>query len=231
MKILLKSAALAAIMFAASPQFALAAPATPSIVPGIGIANLEGIKVNSNAFRTAASQRPTTYKATYDAATARATQIQAQIKPLADKFEADRKLANPNRVALEQTYAQIQQLQQAGQQEINRMLMPATLSEAYVDEQILDKMQKAVEQAIAKRNITLLVTPDQVIFANPAYDMSKSILDELNVLLPAAALVPPAGWEPRQVREAKAQQAAQQAPAAGAPAAPARPAGPQPDGR
>jgi hypothetical protein len=63
-----------------------------------------------------------------------------------------------------------------------------------------------------------------------AYDLTDEIVAELNALLPTAQLVPPQGWEPREIREARAQQAAQQAgnrPAA----APAAPAGPQPEGR
>ena len=65
------------------------APAGP-IAQGIGIANLEAVLVNSSAYKTAQTQRPVTYKATYDAAEARRAQIAAQIKPLVDKFNADR---------------------------------------------------------------------------------------------------------------------------------------------
>ena len=55
-----------------------------------------------------------------------------------------------------------------------------------------------------------------------------AILTKLNALIPAAQLVPPVGWQPRDVRD---QQAAQQGQAA--PAAPAAPAGtpPKPSGR
>ena len=81
------------------------------------------------------------------------------------------------------------------------------------------------------------MTPESVIYADAAYNMNTAVLEELNTLIPNAQLVPPAGWEPRQVREQRAQQQGGQpaaatpaAPRAATPAAP-RPAGPQPDGR
>jgi hypothetical protein len=86
---------------------------------------------------------------------------------------------------------------------------------------------------MTKNRVSLLLQPGAVIARANAYDLTDEIVTELNALLPTAQLVPPQGWEPREVREARAQQAAQQAgnrPAAAAPA-PAAPAGPQPEGR
>jgi Skp family chaperone for outer membrane proteins len=236
MKTILKSALAAGLMLgtASFPAFVPTAMAAGPIVPGLGIANLDAIRVNSNAYKSAAQQRQTTYKAQIDQANARAQQIQAQLKPLADKFEADRRAAKPNQAALQQQVAQIQQLQQAGQEEVNRILAPVAMSEAYVDEQIAEKLGTAVQNALNKRKISILLRPDGLIHADNAYNMNQPILDELNVLLPSAQIVPPQGWEPREVREARARQGGQQpaaaAPAA-APAAPAQPAGPPPQGR
>jgi Skp family chaperone for outer membrane proteins len=234
MKTIFKSVAAAGLLLGtvSLPAFVAPAMAAGPIVPGLGVANLEAVRANSNAFKTAAQQRQTTYKAQIDQANARAQQIQAQLKPLADKFEADRRAAKPNEAALQQQLAQLQQLQQSGQQEVNRILAPVAMSEAYVDEQIVDKLNTAVQNAITKRKISILLRPDALIFADNGYNMNQPILDELNVLLPSAQIVPPAGWEPREVRE---QRAAQQRPQGGQPAAPAAapaaPAGPQPEGR
>lgn len=230
MKTLFKAAMVASLLIgtALPAQAQQRTAAAGPIVPGLGVANLDAVRANSNAFKTAQQQRPTTYKAQIDQANSRATQLQAQLKPLADKFDADRRAANPNQAALQQQYGQIQQLQQSGQDEINRIMQPVALSEAYVVEQINDKLGQAIKQAIAKRKISLLITPDSIIDADNAYNMNQPILDELNVLLPSAQLVPPAGWEPREVREQKAAAAARQQ---GGAAAPAQPAGPQPQGR
>ena len=231
----------AGMLLALSVQPALAAKKEPApapaagtpVVAGIGVANIDAIKVNSNANKVAQSQRPTTYKPQIDQANARAVSIQAQLKPLAEKFDRDRAAATPNNALLQQQYAQIQQLQKAGEQEINRILQPVAYSEAYVEEQINEQLEKAINQASAKKHIGLIITPESVLYADAGYNMNQAVLDELNALIPNAQLVPPPGWEPRQVREQRAQQQGAQpaaAPRAAAPVAP-RPAGPQPDGR
>ncbi|HQV02894.1 MULTISPECIES: OmpH family outer membrane protein [unclassified Novosphingobium] len=212
-----------------------AAPSGP-IVPGLGVANLDAAVANSNAYQVAAQQRQVTYKATYDQAQARATQIDAELKALVDKFNADKTAKKPDAI-LQQDYQAIQQRQERGKQELQQILMPVMMSEAYVNEQITEKLDAAVQGAMAKKGVTILLQPDTVIARANAYELTPAIIGELNTMLPTANLVPPQGWVPRQVRE---QQAAQQqqgrpaaAPAAGAPGtAPApRPAGPQPDGR
>ncbi|MFM5949027.1 MAG: OmpH family outer membrane protein [Novosphingobium sp.] len=223
----------------AAPAPAASAPVAPStgpIVPGLGVANLDAAVANSNAYQVAAQQRQVTYKATYDQAQTRANQIDAELKALVEKFNADKAAKKPDAI-LQQDYQAIQQRQERGKQELQQILMPVMLSEAYVTEQITDKLDPAVQGAMTKKGVTILLQPDTVIARANAYELTPAIIAELNLLLPSANLVPPQGWVPRQVREQ--QQAAQQqgrpaaAPAAGTPAAaPApRPAGPQPDGR
>ncbi len=222
MKTLLKSALFAGIAVIAAPQLAVAAtpaataPAGP-ILAGLAVVNLDAVRANSNAFKTAQAQRPVTYKAQFDAAEARRAQIEAQMQPLIAKFNADRAVPAPNAASLQQQGQTIQTIQESGQQELQRMLQPVALSEAYVDEQITDKLSAAVRTAMNKQRVTILLTPENVVSADNAYNLNQAVLTELNLLIPSAALVPPAGWVPRQVRE---QQAAQQG---GAPAAPAAP--------
>jgi Skp family chaperone for outer membrane proteins len=235
MNIKIKSAMLGAVALAAaplviSPAFAQARAAATSsgapIVPGLAVANIEAVVVNSNAFKTAAEQRKTTYKATYDAAEARGKQLNAQIQPMITKLQTDSQAATPNQAALQQQYARIQQLQESGNQELQRILQPVALSEAYVNEQINEKLEAAIQAAMNKQKVSVVLNPQSVVAAAAAYNLNQAILAELNTALPSAQLVPPAGWEPREVREAKAAQAQAQ----GA-AAPGQPAGPQPTGR
>jgi len=235
MKHIVKSAIAASLMLGTGLSFAITQPAmaqaSGTVVPGLAIANLDAVVANANAFRTAETQRQTTYKAQIDQATARSNALNAQLKPLADKFNADRQGGKVGQAALEQQAASIQQLQQSGQAELQRMLQPVALSRAYVQEQIDDKMDQAVKNAMGKKKISLLLSPQSVLAVNNnAYNLNQDILTELNMLLPSAQIVPPAGWLPREVREQQAQQAGQQAPAAAAPAAPAR-SGTQPSGR
>jgi Skp family chaperone for outer membrane proteins len=211
----LKSAVFAALLLGGST--AAFAQDTGPVIPGVAVVNLDAVVANSNAFKTGQQQRPVTYKATIDQAQARKTQIEAQLQPLAAKFEKDRAAPGANQAALQQEVQTIQGIQQSGQQEIQRILQPVAYSEAYVNEQIEAKLDDAVKAAMAKKKISLLLTPQAVVAANnAAYNLNQDVLDAINVSIPSATLQPPAGWEPREVREQRAQQQG------GQPAAPAR---------
>jgi len=251
MKLIRNSALVAVSLVALSAQPALAqkkndkeaapvAAAAPAsnTVQGIAVANLQAALANTDAFRVAQQQRPVTYKSQYDQAQARGNALEAQIKPMIDRFNAARQgTMTPALQTQLQTQARaIQDLQEKGKQEIQQILLPVALSEAFVNEQIEEKLDQAVQKAMEKSKVTLLLQPGAVLARANAYDLTDEIVTELNTLLPTAQLVPPQGWEPREIREARAQQAAQQAPrpaaaAAPAAAAPAKPAGPQPEGR
>jgi Skp family chaperone for outer membrane proteins len=230
MKNIVKTAIAASLLLgtaAAQPAFA---QATGTVVPGLAIANLDAVIANANAYKTAETQRQTTYKAQIDQAQSRGNALNAQLKPLADKFNADRQGGKATQASLEQQANSIQQLQESGQAELQRILQPVALSRAYVQEQVEDKLDQAVKNAMGKKKVSLLLSPQAVLAVNNnAYNLNQDILAELNTLLPSAQLVPPAGWLPRQAREQQAQQGGQ-APAAAAPAAAATPAR-QPTGR
>ena len=238
-----------AMALACQPAFAQAArkpapapvsaPRSGPIVPGVGVADLQAAMAKSNAYRVAQTNRQNTYRPTVDAAQARARQIDAQLKPLIDQFNADRAAKKPEAV-LQGQLTQIQTIQAQGEAEIKTMLVPIELSEAYVREQIADKMGQAVNNVMSKRGITLLLGPDAVILASQNYDVTDAVVAELNLLVPSVQVVPPAGWVPRAQREAQAQQQQGQPqpaavpaakPAGTAPAPAPRPAGPQPEGR
>ena len=231
MNIKLSAALLAGVMAAVTAQPSIAQTATASsgpVVPGLAIADFEAVIASTTANRTAATQRQTTYKSQIDAYEARRKALAAQIQPLATKFENDSKAANPNQASLQQQANTLRQLQEAGQQELNTLAQPIAYSQAYVAEQIEAKLDEAVKAAMAKKRISIVLTPQAIVAVNNnAYNLNPEILAELNRLIPTAQVVPPAGWEPRQLREARAQQAQAQ----GGAAAPAQPAGPQPTGR
>lgn len=242
-KIMLSAlAASAALVFA--PQAAMAAKekdkvvdsANGPIVPGLGVANVEAAVAGSAAVRTAQQQRPVTYKPQLDQYQARGQAVQAQLKPLYEKIERDSQAPAAKTPAgqqgLQQQAAMIQQIEQNAQRELNEILRPVAYSEAYVVESVEEKLTEAVQKAMVRRKITLVLQPGALVARANAYDLTKDIVAELDALVPNVSVVPPQGWEPRQLREARAAQAAQQA-GAQAPAAPApvAPAGPQPEGR
>jgi Skp family chaperone for outer membrane proteins len=228
---LLTSAALGAALVIggtmASVIPAMAAPAAATAGSDIAYANPDGVIQASNAFRVANQQRATTYKAQFDQYEKRRGELEAQMQGLQQAFEKARTAPNPNQAALQQQAQQLQALQQSAQAELQQITQPIVYSQAYVQEQISEKLPAAVNAAMTKRGIKLLLNQEAVILESPSYNLNPSIVAELNTLIPSAQIVPPAGWEPRQVREARAQQ---QGGAAAAPAA-ARPTTAQPSGR
>ncbi|MDE2403349.1 MAG: OmpH family outer membrane protein [Sphingomonadales bacterium] len=209
-------AGVSAPALAAKPAPAAPAPAAAAGtvgVNGIAVANIEGVIANSAAFKTAQTQRPVTYKAQIDQAEARRKAIGAQLQPLIDKFKKDQAAGATGAVLQPQAQA-IQQIQESGNQELQKIVEPVALSEAYVQEQINDKLGAAIQAAMTKNGVTLLLNPQSVLAVGKSYDLSMAILNELNAALPTAQLVPPAGWLPREQREQQAQQAAQRGNAA-----------------
>jgi Skp family chaperone for outer membrane proteins len=183
------------------------------------VVNPQAVIVNSTAFRTAQQQRPVTYKPQIDQATARREAIAAQLQPLYEKLQADSQAPNAaqNQAALQQQYAQIQQIEGTGERELNQILAPVQLSVAYVEEQLTDQLPAAIQAAATKKNVSLVLSPEGVLYGAAPYNMNQDVLAELNTLLPTAQLVPPQGWLPREMREqqeAQAQAAAAQQPAA-----------------
>lgn len=218
MKILLKPALAIGLAAAAAAPLAIA-PAAAQDARSVGVVSLPAVIANSNAFKVAESQRPVTYKPQLDQAETRRAAIAAQLQPLVTKFNTDRAAANPNQQSLQTQAAQIQQIEQNGQRELQQILAPVALSRAFVTEQLEDKLDEAVQNAAKKKGVTLILdaSQGQVIFASAERNMTQDVLNELNTLIPNATLVPPTGWMPREIREQQAAAAAAQ----GAPAAPA----------
>ncbi|MBU3991879.1 MAG: OmpH family outer membrane protein [Alphaproteobacteria bacterium] len=200
------------VALAAALAMSVSYPAVPAMAAAaqeIAYANPEGVVQNSNAVKTANQQRPVTYKAQYDRTEARRKELAAQLQAMQAKFEKDRADPKANQAALQQQYQAMQQIQESGTAELQQIMQPVAYSQAYVQEQVADKLPAAVTAAMTKRGVKLLLSQESVILESPTYNLSPTILAELNALVPTAQLVPPAGWEPRQVREARAQQAAQ----------------------
>ena len=191
----------------------LAATGAVAQVGGIAITDPSAAVRNSAAYTAARSQIETTYKAQLDQAQARSQAIDAELRPLVTQFQTAQSAPNPNTAALQTQYQAIQAKQQAGQAEIQRITLPAQRAEAYTLEQIQARLPEAVGNVVKAKNVTLLVNPQQVIFAQPAADITPAITTELNRLVPTVGITPPAGWQPGQQGQA-AGAAAGAAPAA-----------------
>lgn len=232
---------------AATAPAAAAQSATPrgQLAPGIAIADLDAAIASSNAYRSGVQQAQQYYKPTIDAAQAKLDQYNAQLKVKVDQLKADAAAKKPDAV-LQQEYADIKKMESQRDEEVNQLIQPYVFAESYIREQIESKIGQAVQNAAAKRGFTILLRPETVYIAAPAYDVTAAIVQELNTLLPSVQIVPPAGWVPREMRQQQQQQQGQpqatQPAASAVPPRPAttapittqpapRPAGPQPEGR
>lgn len=208
---------------AAVAAFSLTAIATPAFaqaVPGLGVADLQDAVRRSNAFTTATTQIQTTYKAQIDQANARRTALQAELTPLVTAFQTAQRAPNANQAALQTQYQTIQQREQAAQTELNRILAPVQLAQAYVTEQVASRLEGAVDRVMTKRRLSVILPPDATVKSLPAAQVTNDIIAELNTAVPSVQITPPAGWQPGRQGAAAAP-----APAAATPARPTQPQG------
>lgn len=230
MKLRLVSAALVAgLSFAAAPV-AFAQTAGGVVASGIGVSNSQAVVFSSNAYKAAVQQLTVTYKPQFDQFKARKVALKAQLGPLVEKFKADRAAPKPDNAALQAEYAQIQQIQQTGQQELEQIIEPVNLARQYAVEQISEKLDSATQAAMTKRHVTLVLDAQSVVKADQAYNINQDILDQINLIVPSVSVTPPAGWLPREQRERAAQEQAAAAAEAAEEGA-AAPAKKQPQGR
>ncbi|WP_294266714.1 OmpH family outer membrane protein [uncultured Sphingomonas sp.] len=204
--------------FLIAAALAPVAIATPSLaqVNGIAVANPEGAVLESNAWKTAISQIQTTYKTQLDQAQSRQTAVQNELRPLVDAFQKARSAPNANEAALRTQANTIQQKEQAANAELQRLTQPVQRARAYAAEQIGAQLQAAVNAAMSKKKVTLLLRPEAAVQTQPSADITTDVTAELNRLVPNVSITPPANWQPG------GQQGAAAAPAAAA--TPARPA-------
>ena len=239
MKALLKPALAAGIAFASLTAPAVLAPVAAQGVQDIGVVNLEAVVANSTAYQGAQQQRQTTYQSQIEQANTRRQALSQELQPLAEQLQTASQAANADQQALQQQALQLRQREEAAQRELQQILAPVALSQAYVEEQINDQLGAAIESAARAQSVSLVITPDVILYADNALNMNQPVLDELNRLLPSAQVTPPEGWVPRAMRE---QQEASAQGAAAAPvadvaapiadvAAPAAPPAEQPQGR
>ncbi|MBB5687321.1 OmpH family outer membrane protein [Sphingobium boeckii] len=219
MKTIYKAAALAALTIPAS----VAMVSTASAQSNAGVFDTERAVATSKAYTDAMKLIATTYKPNIDQANAKATEINTRLKPMQDALVAASKVPNANAATLRTQQEAYQKAAQAGQQEVDKLREPIDLATAYVGEQIMDKLEPALDKVMAAKKVAIVLVPQATVKAAPASDLTPDVVTELNASVPSVGVVPPQGWLPAQVRaqiaEQQRRQGAQAAPA------PAKPAG------
>ena len=195
MKTIYKAAALAL-----APMTAIALTAVPAAAQtksALAVVDLEEAVAKSTAYTTAISQMQTTYKPQLDQVNTRRTAIEADLKTKNEALQAAYKAAgNKPTPAIETQYQQLQQAQQAGQAELQRLTQPVALARAYVEEQIVAKLDDALKAATAKTKAEIVFKKGATESFAAGADITPQVITELNALVPSVGITPPAGWQP-----------------------------------
>lgn len=206
---ILKAAAFALALptatLAAAPAFAQAT--------SIGVVNIDQAVQQSTAWTTAMTQMQTTYAAQIAAVNTRRTAIQAELQPLVTAFQTAQQQPNPNQQALQTQLQQIQTREQAAQQELGRIGQPVALARAYVEEQIVSRLDAAIRAAMTAKRVQMVIRPEAAVSFQPTADITADVTAELNRAVPSVQITPPAGWQPggqQQQGQAPAAQPQQQ---------------------
>lgn len=195
MKTMFKAAALAL-----APMTAIALTAMPAVAQtktGLAVVDLEEAVAKSAAYTTAISQMQTTYKPQIDALNTRRTAIETDLKTKGDALQAALKAAgNKPTPAIETQYQQYQQTQQTAQAELQRMGQPIAIARAYVEEQLVAKLNDALKAATAKTKSEIVFKKAATESFGAGADITAAVTTELNALVPSVSITPPAGWQP-----------------------------------
>ena len=171
-----------------------ATPVAAQVSGNIAIANAPATIALSNSLNTAFQQVNTTYAAQITQLQQKNQQREALLKPF-DK-DNDGQLNQAELQAL-QAAPQAQQLQTL-EQELAGISNQIDAARVYATEQVLQQYSTALQSVVAQNNITMVLSPDVVVWSNQAANINQKVLDAMNAAPGAVQVVPPQGWQPGQ---------------------------------
>jgi len=189
---------------------ALAAPATviataaTAQVSGVAVADPQAAIANSRAWTAARTQIEATYKPQLDQAETRRRAIATELQPLVTAYQNAARAPGATEASLRPQAQAIQTRETAANQELTRLTAPAQRAQAYAIEQIQAQLNTAVQNAVRARNVSLLLSPQAALFAQPTADITSAVTAELDRLVPSVNTTPPANWQPGQQGQAGA---------------------------
>ncbi|APE29010.1 OmpH family outer membrane protein [Aurantiacibacter gangjinensis] len=194
MKTLVKSAALAVLATTAAMPV-MTAPAVAQ-VNGMATADIVAAVIRSQAFQTGYQQVNTQYQTQLTTI----NQRQQQRQQLVQSFDTngDGQLDQTEQaVTQDASNTTVQQIQ-AIDREIAQLQRPIELARLYVLQQVAQQYQPSLQAVISANNIQFVIAPDAVVYNAPAADVTAAVTDQINTRLPAAAITPPADFQPTE---------------------------------
>ena len=192
MNIFAKTTAMAALAAAGA---GIAAPAAAQ-VSGIATVDLPRAVVQSQAFQTGYQQIGTQYQAQRTTIEQRNQQRQQLVQTFDTNGDGqlDQTEAAATQDANNATVRQIQAIDQ----ELATLQQPINRARAYVVQQVAQQYSAAVQQVVSANNIQFVISPEAMIYAADAADITQQVTAQLNTRVPAAQITPPADWQPSE---------------------------------
>lgn len=203
MKMLAKSAALAAVMTAG----VMALPGVASAQSTLTV-DINTLYSDSSAAKSGSSQIQAKYGAT---AQTLKSNLDAAYKAYDDAVTAARKVAKPDGTlapADAEALGKARQKAADAEQQYTALVQEVQRVDQYVRYQILEKVGPIAEQVRKSKNSTVVLPRDATLAFDPASDITPAVLQQLNATMTTVSITPP------QPQQAPAQAAPTPAPAA-----------------
>ena len=191
MKTFLISAALAASIL----PTAAAAQAIPGAV--IAVVDLERVSSDCNACKTAAASLRSQAAALKTREQALIAPLQTEQKSIQAAIDALPQGKEPD-AALKQRATAFQAKYQQAQEEAARSEQQLQRNQAYINQQVRDKLGPIYQQVMQRRGANMMVEVGTTLATATAVDVTNDVLAALNAAMPTIATTAPAQAAPKQ---------------------------------
>lgn len=190
MKTLLISAALAAFVLPS----AAAAQAIPSAV--VAVVDLEKVTSQCNACKTATAALRSQATALQSRQQALVTPLQTEQKSIQSAIDALPQGKEPD-AALKQRAAAFQTKYQQAQEEVARGEQQLQRNQAYINQQVRDKLGPIYSQVMQRRGANIMVETGSTLATATSVDVTNDVLAALNTAMPSLQTTAPAQAAPK----------------------------------
>jgi Skp family chaperone for outer membrane proteins len=190
MKNLLISAALAAFVL----PTAAAAQAIPSAV--VAVVDLEKVTSQCNACKTATAALRSQATALQSRQQALVTPLQTEQKSIQSAIDALPQGKEPD-AALKQRAAAFQTKYQQAQEEVARGEQQLQRNQAYINQQVRDKLGPIYSQVMQRRGANIMVETGTTLATATSVDVTNDVLAALNTAMPSLQTTAPAQAAPK----------------------------------
>jgi Skp family chaperone for outer membrane proteins len=172
----------------------MAAPAAAQ-VNGIGVSDPAIVVASSTALQSAYQQIGTTFAAQRT----QLDQQQQQLTTLLRPFDTNGsgQLEDSERAALQSNASASQQVQTL-EQTIAQTQQPIIAARVYAVEQIAQQLNPAVQSVVASNGVSIILSPQAVVYVSDAVDLTDEIVAALNQAVPTVSTAVPQGWQPQR---------------------------------